>query len=357
MSRRSKEIIVQIDDNVEDPSTFIKSCINEGIRLFICDPRRVKVERPNLSFIHNSEFADIILIDRIEDIERARSLKKPFLFSIRIDSKEDVKVAIDVAKSGAYATLVETSDWRIIPLENLVAEFQKLQSKLYTRASDLNELKTLFGVLEKGVDGVVLVAKGIDEVKRARSVLSPLNTIELKLAKVIDVRDVGMGDRACIDTTSILSFGDGLLVGNRSNFFFLIHNESIGSEFTSPRPFRVNAGAIHSYVQLPDDKTKYLSEVESGDEVLIVNRDGSQKRVTVGRVKIERRPLILVKAECDGEVGSVIVQNAETIRFVGRDGKLLAVTSLKRGDEVLVHKSNKAGRHFGLSVEEFLLEK
>ncbi|MEM2210807.1 MAG: 3-dehydroquinate synthase II [Nitrososphaerales archaeon] len=357
MPQKFKEIIIQLDEGIEDLSSFIKFCVNEGIKLFVCDPQRIKFDKVNFSIIHNSEFADIILIDKIEDIERVKVLKKPFIFSMEIKSKEDIEVVINAAKNGAYAVLVETSDWRIIPLENLVAEFQKLQSKLYTRISEPKEIKTLFGVLEKGVDGVVLTAKSIDEVREAKLILSPLNPIELKFAKVIDVREVGMGDRACIDTTSILSFGDGMLVGSRSNFFFLIHNESIGSEFTSPRPFRVNAGAIHSYIQVPNGKTKYLSEIESGDEVLIVNQNGTQKIVTVGRMKIERRPLMLVKAECDGEIGSVIVQNAETIRFVGRDGKLIAVTNLKKGDEVLVNISQKVGRHFGLSVEEFLLEK
>ncbi|MEM2339302.1 MAG: 3-dehydroquinate synthase II, partial [Nitrososphaerales archaeon] len=202
MPQKFKEIIIQLDEGIEDLSSFIKFCVNEGIKLFVCDPQRIKFDKVNFSIIHNSEFADIILIDKIEDIERVKVLKKPFIFSMEIKSKEDIEVVINAAKNGAYAVLVETSDWRIIPLENLVAEFQKLQSKLYTRISEPKEIKTLFGVLEKGVDGVVLTAKSIDEVREAKLILSPLNPIELKFAKVIDVREVGMGDRACIDTTS-----------------------------------------------------------------------------------------------------------------------------------------------------------
>jgi 3-dehydroquinate synthase II len=69
----------------------------------------------------------------------------------------------------------------------------------------------------------------------------------------------------------------------------------------------------------------------------------------------------LVKAEVDvdgvKEEGSIIVQNAETIRFIGRDNRLIAVTDLKVGDEVLVYAKGSRGRHFGIEVDEFILEK
>ena len=65
-----------------------------------------------------------------------------------------------------------------------------------------------------------------------------------------------------------------MLIGNRANFLFLVHNESVGSSFTSPRPFRVNAGAVHCYTLSPDGTTKYLSELETGVEVLVLDIKG-----------------------------------------------------------------------------------
>ena len=70
-----------------------------------------------------------------------------------------------------------------------------------------------------------------------------------------EIKEVGMGERACVDTASMLKQGEGLLVGNQANFMFLLHNESAGSGFTSPRPFRVNAGAIQCYTLLPNCHT------------------------------------------------------------------------------------------------------
>jgi 3-dehydroquinate synthase II len=142
-----------------------------------------------------------------------------------------------------------------------------------------------------------------------------------------------------------------------SKFLFLVHNESIGSSFTSPRPFRVNAGAVHCYTIMPDGSTKYLSELEAGSEILIVNDNGVSRSSTVGRSKIETRPLKLIRAEFEGEIGSVIVQNAETIRLVGKDKKLIAVTDVKIGDEIIVYTRPSTGRHFGMQVDEFIIEK
>jgi len=80
------------------------------------------------------------------------------------------------------------------------------------------------------------------------------------------------------------------------HFLFLVHNESVGSSFTSPRPFRVNAGAVHCYTLSPDGTTKYLSELETGVEVLVVDSKGKARRVTIGRCKIEKRPMLMIKA-------------------------------------------------------------
>ena len=81
---------------------------------------------------------------------------------------------------------------------------------------------------------------------------------------------------------------------------------------------------------MPDGKTKYLSEVESGAEVLIVNKEGVSRQVVVGRSKIETRPLRLIKAEINGEHGSIILQNAETIRVVTKEG-IIALGNRSKG--------------------------
>jgi 3-dehydroquinate synthase class II len=63
------------------------------------------------------------------------------------------------------------------------------------------------------------------------------------------------------------------------------------------------------------------------------------------------------KGESKGETRpcSIILQNAETIKLMGKD-KPISVVDLKAGDEVLVHVTESA-RHFGMAVEEMVIEK
>jgi 3-dehydroquinate synthase II len=154
----------------------------------------------------------------------------------------------------------------------------------------------------------------------------------------------------------MLRVGEGMLVGSQAEGLFLVHSETLPSEFVEPRPFRVNAGGVHSYLRAPGGKTKYLTELKAGDEVLVVDDGGKARCAVVGRVKIERRPLVLVEAEVGGKVFKVLLQHAETINLVGKGGKPIPVTRLKEGDEVLLYVE-AGGRHFGRKIKETLIER
>src|SRR5256885_16969433 len=137
---------------------------------------------------------------------------------------------------------------------------------------------------------------------------------------------------------------------------FLVHAETLESGYVAARPFRVNAGAVHAYIYLPDGTTKYLSELRAGDEVLVVDSNGHGRSATVGRLKVERRPLLLLEAEAEGRRHATIVQNAETIRFVTPEGGAASVGGLKEGDEVLL-RTEDGGRHIGIRVQETISER
>ncbi len=90
----------------------------------------------------------------------------------------------------------------------------------------------------------------------------------------------------------------------------------------------------------------------------MIDSKGKARRATVGRSKIERRPMLMIKAKTGDEVGGIIAQDAETIRFVKSNGHLVSVTHLKKGDSVLVYSKPATGRHFGMEVsDEYILEK
>ncbi len=270
---------------------------------------------------------------------------------VEIRGKADEEV---VAGAPLDKTVVlKTTDWTVIPLENLVAR----RSGLFAEVTGAEQAKLVTEVLEKGVDGVVLDTRSAEEIRKTAALVHALTpNLSLITATITAVRQLGMGDRACVDTCSNMGPGEGMLVGNASNAFFLVHSESLETPYVAARPFRVNAGAVHAYVLLPEGKTKYLSELKAGDEVLVVRHDGTTSVAYVGRNKIERRPLMLVEAEAEGRTIALVLQNAETIRLTDPEGKALSVAGLKPGDTVLAYLES-GGRHFGMAIEETIEEK
>jgi 3-dehydroquinate synthase II len=66
--------------------------------------------------------------------------------------------------------------------------------------------------------------------------------------------------------------------------------------------------------------------------------------------------MILIEAEAEGQRINTLLQNAETIKLVGANGLPKSVADLKAGDQVLVYLEGGA-RHFGMSIEESIIEK
>ncbi|RMD46713.1 MAG: 3-dehydroquinate synthase II [Aquificota bacterium] len=284
-------------------------------------------------------------------LDKNKNLSDNFAL-IKIENKADEEKAAQIAKSGKKV-IVETTDWTIIPLENLIAQSENI----YSVVKNAEEADTAIGILEKGVKGVVLRTDNINEIKKVSKIIKEQSEhVELVKAKVIAITPVGMGDRVAVDTTSLLKRGEGMLVGNSSAGMIFVHAETEESPYVASRPFRVNAGAVHMYTRVPGGKTVYLCELKTGSEVVVYDTEGNGRIVSVGRSKIERRPMLLVEAEYNGKKLSAVLQNAETIRLVKGDGSLISVVDLKIGDEILGYVE-EAGRHFGMKVEETIIEK
>ena len=274
---------------------------------------------------------------------------------VEIKKKEDELKAKKLADKVDFV-VISAKDWKVIPLENLIVHFQGSDTKLMMLTKEAREARLFFETMERGADGVMFVPDDPNELTELRKLIED-NTprMELKEGRVTALKQLGLGDRVCIDTCSVLRVGEGMLIGNQSSCMFLIHSETIESEYAASRPFRVNAGPVHAYILMPDGSTKYLSELRGGEEVLVVDAKGLTRRAVVGRTKVEMRPLLLIEAEVDGERYSTIVQNAETIRVHSGD-EVVSVSKLKTGDPVVV-RLEKGGRHFGMYVEETIQER
>lgn len=327
----------------ENRKRIALSALENGFDTIVLDKR-------DLSFTKLGRFRAITMVgkDFVEDGERIGTL-------VEIRKKEDELRAKRLSEK-ENTVVISAKDWKVIPLENLIVHFQGSNSKLLMVARNVEEAKLFFETMERGADGVLFVPERLDELAKLRKLLEDSSPrIDLVEGRITALRQLGLGDRVCIDTCSVLSVGEGMLIGNQSSGLFLIHSETIESEYAASRPFRVNAGPVHAYILMPDGRTRYLSELSGGEEALVVGADGHTRKVVIGRTKVERRPLLLIEADVDGQRFSTIVQNAETIR-VYSGGKVVSVSKLKLGDPILL-KLEKGGRHFGMYVKETIREK
>ncbi|XP_052146993.1 uncharacterized protein LOC127766028 isoform X1 [Oryza glaberrima] len=259
--------------------------------------------------------------------------------------------------------------WQVIPAENIVAAFQGCRGTVLAVSTNSTEAQVFLEALEQGLDGVILKVEDMDDIIKLKDYFDRRNEAKSQLmltkATVSKVEVVGMGDRVCVDLCSMMRPGEGLLVcvGSYARGMFLVHSECLETNYIASRPFRVNAGPAHAYVAVPGGRTSYLSELQSGREVIVVDQNGLWRTAIVGRVKIESRPLILVESKENGgdDTYSIFLQNAETVALItpekGSSGRTaIPVTSLKVGDEVLVRKQGGA-RHTGIEIQEFIVEK
>jgi len=348
----NKQLIIQPKVAKNHLVKFVKNLEDEGIRIVFTDPK--SLGKTKIQTIFPSQNADYVILDKPTTKKlRGKKIGRRF----KVLSNKDIENILNSAKKGLDFVIIEVKDWKIIPLENIIAKLHKMHTKIFSIARNAKEARKMFSILDVGVDGVIFNTGSMNEVRLALVYLGS-NSFELSSAKILEIQEVGDGERVCVDTASMLNRGEGMLIGSRANFLFLVHNESVGSSFTSPRPFRVNAGAVHCYTLAPDGTTKYLSELETGVEILVLDSKGKARRATIGRCKIEKRPMLMIKAKVGDEIGGIIAQDAETIRFVKPNGLLVSVTHLKKGDSVIVHSKAATGRHFGMEVsDEYILEK
>ncbi len=349
-----KELWIEIDEKISEDlkrkllSSATKIC--DAVSIGIGD--LAKTKKIGTKIAARSGECDIIVLDAFDEDElnKLKRMGRTVAVKITIRGREDEETAIKAAELSSDYLIINCPDWKVIPLENLIAETRK-KTKLLAEVCSAKEAKLALETLELGADGVVLKTSNPDELTEAAVIAKrEIPKIELVPAKVVELKEIGTGARACVDTCDIMKPGEGILVGCQSSGLFLVQAEVHESPYVEKRAFRVNAGPVSLYTLSSPSRTRYLSELKAGDEVLIVDRNGNVRLTNVARIKIEWRPMILVIAEYKGKSIKIIIQNAETIRLVTEEGSQ-SVAELKSGDEILAHLM-EGGRHFGTLVKE-----
>jgi 3-dehydroquinate synthase II len=290
--------------------------------------------------------------------------------------------------------VVECKDWTMIPFENIISDAHHTPTKIAAIIEQAEKIPGVAFALDIGVDALVLANDDIElwhsgciaraqraemmavteqqfdnsdggETRNLKSKTdccssnegNSSSAMELEIVEIESIETGHVGERICIDFIGLLNKGEGVITGSSSKMMGLIHGETIESEFVPTRPFRVNAGPVHAYILMADDRTKYLSELKSGDSLKVIDFRGNTRELTVGRVKIETRPLILFKLLHQNTFRSnMFVQQAETVRLVRPNGIPLSATEAIIGDNILA-KVEKMGRHVGTIIQSTVDER
>jgi 3-dehydroquinate synthase II len=366
-----KKIILNFEKKTDNFKALIQEALNVNLLNILLSKETYselkQVERIN-TFSRDTELPVKNLI--FKSLEHLKSSKQADAnrgiiseLMVKLDEQKVIELS---KKKEVDFIIVSAKDWKIIPFENLIAKMHTNDTELIASVENLKEAELMLKTLEIGTDGILITPKDANDIIELKKLLGNEYYIELTRAKVINLQNIPESERVCVDTTSLLRSGEGMLVGSTAKGFALVHAEVFETQFVSSRPFRVNAGDVSAYIVVPSEskdelyQTKYLSELKGGDRVLVVNTIGEAKKITVGRVKIETRPMLRLELEIDQQGKKMkinyIGQNAETIRLVNSDGDPISIVDIKVGDEILVHIGPRA-THFGTKIKETIIEK
>lgn len=307
------------------------------------------------------EAADVVVVDPATHGDPAALAKQfpnvEFGRFIEITDASSLESACQAARTEKWSILLFRDPTKI-PLEIVLAAADKANGSIVTVVEDVEEAEIVFGVLERGSDGVMMAPRQVGDATTLKAAAgAQTGGLELVELEVTKTTHVGTGERACVDTCSHFREDEGILVGSHSSGMILCCGETHSLPYMPARPFRVNAGAVHSYTMSKDGRTNYLSELQAGSKVLAVDSSGQTRLVTVGRVKIESRPLLSIDAVApNGTKVNLILQDDWHVRILGPGGVALNCTELEPGTKVLGYLPIQ-GRHVGYPSNEFCIEK
>jgi len=150
---KNKELFIAPLMTVPNLELFLNN-FDENDTLFI-DPTKLK-KRKNFKIIYESELADIIICKSMDDLIKNKTKDKALAYYKKVFSNKDIDDIESAINTGANYIIVDADDWKIIPLENIIANLQNTRTKIAiiwksqcnnylkptTRASQKNQIGT-----------------------------------------------------------------------------------------------------------------------------------------------------------------------------------------------------------------------
>jgi 3-dehydroquinate synthase II len=138
----TKETIVRAD--VPDDKNKRKELVVSGLESGVT----VAIVRPG-----DDDFASLGSVTLLYNDNGTISGGEMRLFELKTPKDQDEAMSL---AGKVKAVILGSSNWTVIPLENLIAKFRNSGTKVFACASDPGQAKLYLQTLEKGVDGIVI---------------------------------------------------------------------------------------------------------------------------------------------------------------------------------------------------------
>ena len=138
---KSRELIIAPNVSRGQLGKFLTEIEKEGIKIVNLDPSSLKGLRTKLATIHASQNSNFVIVEKATKI-RGKKVGMKF----KVLSNNDIEKILHLAKAGLDFVIVEVKDWKIIPLENIIAKLHKVHTKVFAVANSPEEVRKMFSI-------------------------------------------------------------------------------------------------------------------------------------------------------------------------------------------------------------------
>src|ERR671924_1923219 len=115
---KNKEVVIKPAISIDNIHDFLTDIRRKNVKLLYLDPQLVGGQ--DFKTIYPSNQADIVICETIEELKKLKSLKRTCGFAKKVSSNDDLEEIVTASEVGSDIVIIETTNWKIIPLENII---------------------------------------------------------------------------------------------------------------------------------------------------------------------------------------------------------------------------------------------
>ena len=131
---KNKQLIIQPKVGKNQFTKFVNQLEKEGVTMIYADPNNISNKKSKIQAVYPSTNAKYVVLNK-EKISKMKGKKIGRKFKVL--SNKDIDNILESAKKGLDFVIIEVKDWKIIPLENIIAKLHKIHTEIFTVAKML----------------------------------------------------------------------------------------------------------------------------------------------------------------------------------------------------------------------------